>query len=36
MKKHYSSEFQGINEKLNDDKNDINVNLWDLDGSSFF
>ena len=36
MKKYYSSEFQGIKDKLNDDKNDINVNLWDLDGSSFF
>ena len=33
MKKHFSSEFKGM---FDDDKNDINVNLWDLDGSSFF
>ena len=33
MKKHFSSEFKGM---FDDDRNDINVNLWDLDGSSFF
>jgi len=33
MKKHFSSEFKGM---FDDDKNDINVNLWDFEGSSFF
>ena len=36
MKKYYSNEFHGTKDKLDDNKNDINVNLWDLDGSSFF
>ena len=32
MRKHNTNEFQGSS----DNKHDINLNLWDLDGSSFF
>ena len=32
MKKHNSNEFQDSSEN----KHDLNINLWDLDGSSFF
>jgi hypothetical protein len=35
MRKHNSSEFQEF-KGITDDKHGINVNLWDLDGSSFF
>ena len=35
MKKHNSSEFQGIKPKIKEN-NDININLWDFEGSSFF
>ena len=35
MFKQNSNELSGI-QILNNNKNDINVNLWDLDGSSFF